>query len=318
MKVGSVQYRYLPYSQNREYPQLKKSSQKNSHPNIETSIYKTKGLSDVSFGNKLINDYIYDKTIMKHVRDAMAINPAVVEDYFESLGVPCTFRAGTEEMRKIAAFCCFHSAEIFRKLNLVLPKKIDLEPASTDNIIGVCYYRSDSWKKYPIRTVTFNTRFDWTDYIQRFKTSQGNGYFSTNHFLHPFIHEFGHSVHYNNFYSRWGCQEGRQGYVYNPDVESRLERLNIQMYDKNGAPKNMREITPQVRNIMNRDSSRYGAVQLPELFAEEFTRAVLNEINPATLRLEGNPFPIKNLTPEMRALLKETWEGWVGDAQGLI
>ena len=89
-----------------------------------------------------------------------------------------------------------------------------------------------------------------------------------------------------------------------------MKKLNM---PTNGSP----YITPEVREIM-KQSSGYGSTLLPELFAEEFTNAVISNMDFMTLQMERNPFPIKNLSPELRQVLYETWEGLVGDGQGLI
>ena len=67
-----------------------------------------------------------------------------------------------------------------------------------------------------------------------------------------------------------------------------------------------------------KESSGYGSTLLPELFAEEFSRAVIKNLDPVHLTLKRNPFPITTTNKDFNSVLYETWEGLIDDGQGLI
>mgnify|MGYP002857694182 CR=1 FL=1 len=296
-----------------------------SNQKITQSLYK-KGIGHISFGETLIQDYLYDKSLDKHIHLAKDINPKDVEDYFYKLGVPCTIRQGSSKTQKVIAYCCFNAAEIFRQINhpsVVLPLKIDMEemPALAPGLypIAGCYPGPVYEKGYPVRTVVFNSLYDWDNHMEKSKEIQklDGGFHSSGHFLQTFIHEFGHNVHNHHLYSKYGSPFPSEQYVYNPQVANILQALNMKIYDEKGNVVYNPYVPEQTRLVMKK-SSGYGSTLLPETFAEEFARAIINCMNPMNLRLTKDPFPIMTANPELNAVLYETWEGLVADGKGYV
>ena len=275
---------------------------------VEKSIY-SKGMSNIPFGISMIQDYIYEKSLVKHRHMIDEINPREVEGYCYSLNVPCAINKGrTLKDNQVIAYCVFYGMEIMRQLGMPLPAKIDMEPFP-NRTLAACYYGPDVGK--PIGTVVYNLNQDWANLLDTSLAEHKakNKFHTSNHFLHT-IHEFGHNVHYHKLFSKFGSPTPDPRFAFNPATENLMKKLNM---PTNGSP----YITPEVREIM-KQSSGYGSTLLPELFAEEFTNAVISNMDFMTLQMERNPFPIKNLSPELRQVLYETWEGLVGDGQGLI
>lgn len=283
------------------------------------SIYD-KGSYQISFGENLIDDYIYDKSLVKHINEAKVLNPKAVEDYFRALGIPCEFRNGTDKAKKVVAYCSFNAAEMLRQINMVLPTKITMGEMGNPDILAVCYYLPDIQNNIPIRTVEFNTEYDWDNHMEtlRENNKKNGGHFSSGHFIQTFLHEFAHNIHYHHLYSKFGVPVPNQGYVYNPDVSRILKALNMPVYDSNtGKAINNKYVTKEAREAMKK-SSGYGSTLLPETFAEEFARAFINCMDYMSLRLKKNPLPIITSTPALNQVLYETWEGLIDDNQGII
>lgn len=278
---------------------------------VEKSIY-SKGASAIPFGISMIQDYIYEKSLVKHRHMIDEIDPRVVEGYCLSLGVPCAINKGrTQKDNQVIAYCVFNGMELMRALKMPLPARIDMEPFP-NRTLAACYYGPDIYKGFPIGTVVYNLNQDWAHLLDTSLAEHKakDKFHTTNHFLHTTIHEFGHNVHYHKLFSKFGSPTPDSRFVYNPATERLMEKLNM---PPDGSP----YITPEVRDIM-KQSSGYGSSLLPELFAEEFANAIISNLNFMTLQLEQNPFPIKNLSPELYQVLYETWEGLIDDGQGII
>lgn len=316
MKLTSISNNKNIYLISRNKPSVIKPNK--NKPTLTQSIY-AKGSSKIAFGENLINSYLYDKSLVKHIHEAKEIKPELVENYFEAQGIPCSFKLGSMKARKVIAYCCFHASEIFRQINMVLPTKLDMEVNESPNTIAACYYRP--YKNYPVRTVTFNTEYDWDNHMETSKEQNklDKGYHSSGHFLQTFLHEFGHSVHNHHLYSKFGAPFYSPQYRMNPETEKILVALHMPIYDKKTGNiiYSNKFVTNEARQII-KQSSGYGSTLLPETFAEEFARAIIDCMNPMSLRLTKNPFPMQHLSPELQAVLYETWEGLVADTQGYI
>ena len=286
---------------------------------IEKSIYD-KGFNNISFGNNLIDDslydYLYKKSLLDHKHEIKELNPKNVEDYFHILGIPCSIKTGSLNADKMIAYGCYNTAEILRQINYILPAKIDIEEMDP-KIVAACYYASNKINNHPVRTVVFNPLYDWNNHITQQISAKQAGFSTTDHFLHPFIHEFGHNVHFHKLYSKFGCMEPGQGYYHNPHVADIMNVLQMKLYDNDGNPVNNPYISTNVRNSM-KASSKYGSTLLPETFAEEFTKAIINNTDLFSLRLKRHPFPINTNNETLNQVLYETWERLVADGQGLI
>ena len=135
--------------------------------------------------------------------------------------------------------------------------------------------------------------------------------------MSPFLHEFAHNLHFHKLYKKFGCPAPNQGYIYNPKTEIILKYLNLPIKDKYGNPVKNPCISYEVRKQLN-TSSEYGSSLLPETFAEEFTREIVNNLEYFKLRLTRNPFPLAKNNPTLQQILYETWEGLIADGKGLI
>ena len=334
MQISSITtntYKNNPYKINSRQLKTKPSDISVSADGHETlrSIYD-KGFYNVAFSGSLIDRYmndkeelLYQKTLPLHIHNAKEIDPSLVENYFNSLGIPCTIRDGSPKAQKVIAYCCFNAAEIFRQINMPLPTKIDMDEMESNTPgqfpIAGCYYSPAPYKNYPIRTVVFNTLYDWDNHMETsYEVNKQDNFHTSGHFLQTFLHEFGHNVHNHKLYSKFGCPyPNNLGYAYNPNMIVITSALNLPIYDESGNISPNPYVTEQVRNII-KQSSGYGSSLLPETFAEEFAKAILSCMNPTTLRLTRNPFPIQNLSPELRNVLYEVWEGLVADGQGIV
>ncbi len=284
------------------------------------SIYD-KGSYKISFGENLLDDYIYDKSLVKHINEANVLDPRLVEEYFQTLGIPCDFREGSEKARKVVAYSAFNAAEILRQINMVLPTKITMGDMKDPDILAGCYFLPDTQENYPIRTVEFNTKYDWDNHMEKIRelNKEKGGQFSSGHFIQTFLHEFAHNIHYHHLYSKFGSPVPNQGYLYNPNAMRILGALNMPIYDPRTGEINIHNkyVTKDAREAMKK-SSCYGSTLLPETFAEEFARALINCMDYMSLRLKRNPLPIITSTPELNQVLYETWEGLVDDNEGLV
>ena len=281
---------------------------------IDRSIYD-KGSYNIPFAasTNILRNYLYPKSVLKHKNLADQIDPSVVKDYFNSLGIPYDMSGFSSEIQKVIGYCCFHTTEIYRQANLPLPVRLACEVADSPGIIGsCCYYRSG---KFPLRTITFNMAHDWTNYIERF--DDGGGHFSTGHFLHPFIHEYVHSMNNHQIYSKFGSPNPSPLYVYNPNVERILGPYNADIYDEYGNVAKNKYVSEEVRLAL-KSSSRYGEQLLPETVAEEITRGIVDCLDLMTLRLTKNPFPIHIQNSKLNQIVYEAWNGLINDGQGLI
>ncbi len=285
---------------------------------IKKSIY-SKGASAIPFGISMIQDYIYEKSLVKHRHMIDEIDPRLVEGYCRSLGVPCAIDKGrTPKDNQYIAYCVFNAMEIMRELKMHLPARIDMEYKEDPRTLAWCYYGPGD-NGMPIGGIAFNINRDWANELEVSLENHKNkdNFHTANHFLQTTIHEFGHNVHYDKLYKKFGCPWPDSRYFYNPNMYRIMEKLNMKLYDDDGTPVQNPYISNEVRNIM-KQSSGYGSTLLPELFAEEFAKAIIDNMDFMTLKMERDPFPIRNVSPELYQVLYETWEGLIDDGQGLI
>lgn len=302
---------------------------------LNTKSKKSENKHKASFKAKIPSyDFFYEKSLYIHKSNILKTQPANIERYFGNLGIEATFREGSEYARKFVSYCCYQASEIFRQLNHALPIKIDLMNFQKLDIdaTGICNYGTlYNPKYYPIRTVAFNT-FEqaklipvknqkipliWENFDKIQEENYNKGFLSVKHFMSPFIHEFAHSLHYHKLFSKFGCPEQQQFYLYNPTVNNIMQKLKIPMIVDGQMVKNP-FVSTEIIKSLDRDISNYGASQLFESFAEAYTKDVISCMDLFNLRLTRNPFPTKNMSPEVHQVLSEIWEGLVGDGAGLI
>lgn len=297
--------------------------------------YKKTGKKQKSFkANIPSSDYLYSKSVLFHKANIYKTNPIAIEKYFDKLGIEATFREGSEYAKKFVSYCCYQAAEIFKQLHHTLPIKIDLTDFRKLNTeaTGICNYGTIRQPKfYPIRSVIFNTfeenkpvlinsqrtYLNWENYDVLQKDNFERGFLSVKHFMSPFIHEFAHSLHYHKLFSKFGCPEPQPYYPVNPNANIILQKLNIPLM-QNGKLARNPFVSTDIINSLDKEISHYGATLLPETFAEAYTKDVISCMDLFNLRLTQNPFPTKNMTPEVNQVLNEIWEGLVGDGAGLI
>ena len=208
-----------------------------------TNVPKIKSLyekgSSISFRGTLIQRYmneneyfLYNKFLNHHIKSAEETDPNLVEQYFNALGIPCNIKMGSEKARKVIAYCCYNTSEIFRQINMPLPVRIDMEENINSNpnltTMASCYYGPNYQKGFPIRTVTFNVLYDWDNHMENsYVKNQEDNFHTSGHFLQTFLHEFGHNVHFDKLYSKFGCPYLNQGYKFNPNMQTIMDILNL-------------------------------------------------------------------------------------------
>lgn len=287
----------------------------------------------VSFGvNYTKSDLIYRSSILYHKANIIKTTPSKVEEYFRQQGIPAFFQEGSDFARKMVAYCCYHTSEIFSQLHYIKPKQIgiaDFRRLNSD-ATGLCFYGPSMYSRtetYPARAVLFNTFagdkksnvegknivLDWENFFDISMENKKNNFLSSGHFLSPFIHEFAHSLHYHKIFSKFGVPFNDPAYIYNPNSQIILDKLNMKLDNTNPY------VSSSIVKNITQNISQYGAILLPETFAEAFTKAVLEHIDVFSLRLIENPFPMKNNGNNiLNQVLYETFEGLVGDGAGLI
>lgn len=293
---------------------------KNRPAGIKDTVIKNSLPVNFTGGKNLLFDYLNDTTLAMHQLEAQRLDLDLLNKLFnEQFHIPFDLSGVSEAAAKVIGYCCFHTAMIFRQIKQPLPTMIGIEKVAQESGEGItiarCFWGN---RTFPIRAVTFNSLYDWENAIVNAKsTSNENGYHSSYHFLQTTIHEFAHNAHFHHLYSKFGSPDPAPGYTYNPKVYDIMSKLNFPIYDKDGNITNNQFISTSVRNTM-KESSGYGSTLLPELFAEEFSRAVIKNLDPVHLTLKRNPFPITTTNKDFNSVLYETWEGLIDDGQGLI
>ena len=281
------------------------------------SIYEKGSSVYFTGGENLVNKFVYQKLLRKHIRAAMEPGlPKAVENYFASLGIPANFSRGSKKMNQVVAYGSFHTNEMFRQLNLVLPRKIGIESMGDSSILA-CHYPAPNphGGGSPARTIVYNLDYDWENHMEKsLNTDPSNSY---EHFMQCFIHEYAHNLHAHKLYKKYGSFFPDPAYKFNPATESLMNKLRRKINDKNGNPVYNPHILDGIRIILSRTTSKYGQTSLMETFAEEFARIILDCMDYNTLRLKSRPNP-KNIDADLTRILEETWEGLIGDKWGLI
>lgn len=320
MKIQAISNYKEPYYKQSKNNNINTALQNKSSTDTIKSIYD-KGSYKIAFGENLIQDYIYDKSLVKHINEAKTLDPHLVEDYFGALGIPCDFSDGSNKARKVVAYGTFNAAEMLRQINMVLPTKITMGDMGDSGTLAGCYFLPDLYNNTPIRTVKFNTAYDWDNHMEKFKqdNKRSGGHFSSGHFIQTFLHEFAHNIHYHHLYSKFGCPVPSEEYSFNTNVYNILNALNMAIYNSRTGQVNAdnKYVTKEAREAM-KSSSGYGSTLLPEVFAEEFARALINCMDYMSLRLKKNPLPIVTSNKNLNQVLYETWEGLVADNDGII
>ena len=281
---------------------------KNRTTVVEGTCIKNSQPVNFTGGKNILFDYLNDSTLVLHQLEAQRLDLDLLNKLFnEQFHIPFNLSGVSEAAAKVIGYCCYHTAMIFRQIKQPLPTMIGIEKVAQEPGNGLaiarCYWSNGV---YPIRAVTFNSLYDWENAITN-ATSKSNedGFHSSYHFLQTMIHEFAHNAHFHHLFSKFGSPDPAPGYSYNPNDE----KGNI----KNNNP----YISTYVRNTM-KESSGYGSSLLPELFAEEFSRAIIKNLDPVHLTLKRNPFPITTTNKDLNSVLYETWEGLIDDGQGFI
>ena len=153
---------------------------------------------------------------------------------------------------------------------------------------------------------------NWENFPLIAADAKDNNWLSSEHYLAPFIHEFAHNLHYHKLYSKYGCPEPNQGYVFNPAVDYLLNKLNEPIAQNNPF------VPTSLAIFINDNVGKYAASSLPETFAEIFTQKIVKNLDLFNLKLIRNPFENSSKNNTLDRILEEIWEGLIGDNQGLI
>lgn len=317
-------------------PAISLSINNNTHKNPRKTVQKSRENRNpptFSFGAKFAKtDLLYQSSIQYHKANIFKIDPFKIEEYFKQQGIPAFFREGSDFAKKMVAYCCYHTSEIFSQLHYKKPVQIGLTGFRRfgHNATGLCHYAPSTYsptESYPAMSILFNSFVDnqpynldgktiplnWESFFDISMDSNKKHFLSSGHFLSPFIHEFAHSLHYHKIFSKFGAPFNNSDYVFNPTTQVILDKLNMKLDTTNPY------VSSSIIKNIDENISRYGATLLPEAFAEAFTKAVLQNLDIFSLRLTKNPFPMYNNGNKiLNQVLYETFEGLVGDGAGLI
>ena len=146
----------------------------------------------------------------------------------------------------------------------------------------------DSDRVFPERTLFVNSKCSWADINTITENScKGKGW-SSNHFLHAFIHEFCHVAHQGHLHKRFDYFE----------LENILKKLKAEEY--------ICEYKRRFRKILSKLSAR--ATKDPfEAMAEYMTREISKSLN-QELNPTYNPFTHKRVILSAISLLKQTYK----------
>ena len=297
--------------------------------------------SEPAFGANM-SKLAYQASLDYHFGQIHNIDPFRIEQYFAQNNIQAFFREGTDYGKKMVAYCCYHASEIFKQLHYPQPRFVGIVDfrriRDAETATGLSFYASQQISPYEVYrplTAIFNTFYDkrpiykkngkeipvdWEHFIEVMEESKNSGFLSTFHFMSPFIHEYAHNLHYHKIYSLKGAPEHIPGYKYNPNVLTDVfYKMNRDLYNP---PKKTNYIANYIAKYLPeaiaKDISYYGSTALPETFAEAFTKEVVQCLDPFSLRLVKNPFPMKSNNELINKVLYETYEGLVGDGRGVV
>lgn len=227
-------------------------------------------------------------------RGAQEVNPdTIARQIADKFQINCDF--GNNPL--VACFIALTS-NIFHKLRFTQPTNVILRDLSkTKNykdVLGICAvhtYDNDIYttfkETFPLRSVVINSANDWESIQSDMIRMRDNNHMSTNHFLAPFIHEFMHSMHFDNLVKRFGT-----GSVKMSELQKEFKNKNT-IY------------------MLQRETSNYGSVSPCEMFAEEMTELVVDSLHPRTLMPNEMLFKMnrRKKSIEMDNLLDACWNG---------
>ncbi|MBR6099140.1 hypothetical protein IKP85_05270 [bacterium] len=297
--------------------------------------------SEPSF-NANMSKLTYQASLDYHFGQIHSIDPYRIEQYFANNNIQAFFREGTDYGKKMVAYCCYQASEIFKQLHYPQPRCVGIADfrriRGAETATGLSFYASQQISPYEVYrplTAIFNTfhekrpiyakdgkaiPVDWEHFIEVMEEARNNGFLSTNHFMSPFIHEYAHNLHYHKIYSKFGAPEPTPGYAYNPNVlQDVFYKMNKDLYQQTPNTNYIANyISRYIPDVIAKDISYYGSTALPEAFAEAFTKEVVKCLDPFSLRLVKNPFPMKSDKEIINKVLYETYEGLVGDGKGVV
>lgn len=187
-----------------------------------------------------------------------------IEQNLKRFGVNADF-----EGNKIVAACSEKTAYFFRESGLfqLFPTKISIKDLD-ENTLGQCYKHT--------REINFNRNYfgknnqsielNLKEISNRADKSKSNQFQSSNNFLHAFIHEFGHSIHFANLTDK---------YHWNKTNEILAIMDHIQLNS----------------NAIIRAESEYATTDVNEFVAENIARRFSLAVN-SNLELDYNPMSV--------------------------
>ena len=303
--------------------------------------FNSNNKNKISF-NGAMNKLAYEASLDYHYANILNTDPYRIEQFFNKNGITAFFREGTEFGKRAVAYCCYHAANIFDQLHYPKPRAVGIADfrriSGSEDATGLSFYGSGQispYERYYPLTAIFNTfsankpivlnngkqvKLNWENFIDIMNHSRKTNFLSTRHFMSPFIHEFAHNLHYHKIFSKFGAPEPVAGYVYNPNVLNDVfYKMNENLYEKKKGTNYIANfMIDEIPKEIDKEISYYGSTSLPETFAEAFTKQVVQYLDPYSLRLTKNPFPMNGDNKLINNVLHETYEGLVGDGKGIL
>lgn len=226
-----------------------------SNKTINNNYQSKPNINKINFKGGLNDNFV---TYVKN------IDVKRVEQNLRRWGVKADFKGN-----KIVAACSEKTAQFFRESGLfqLFPTKISLEDLNEDRL-GQCYTRT--------REINFNSKYfgmtnkSVEEQLNEISSRQDYGkltqFKSSDNFLHTFIHEFAHSIHFANLTDK---------YQWNKTQEI------IAIMDQ----------IPLKSNSIIRGESGYATTNPCEFVAENIARRFNLAINP-NLELDYNPMSV--------------------------
>jgi len=210
------------------------------------------------------------------------LNPVRIEnELYKKFNIKANFYGN-----KIVAGCTALTANIFHKLKLVQPPMVSFKRSENDRWYGVCRWLD--------RGVEINSLYNWED-VQRITISERlNGSKSSGHFLAIFIHEFMHSVHFNNIYQLAKDPTYKNHAAVQKMINAVISKGNAVTEKLELGSKPFKDIG--VESFVKTEVSEYGSTQPSEMFAEKGAQMIAEVLDPITIRPTHNPFAFMKFT----------------------
>lgn len=243
-------------------------------------------------------------------------------------GIECEFKGN-----KVIAWCCDKAVSIFDELNhqyglkLALPKAIHVEEFSKLNVdnpklLGFCNWFpskviKSSDKVFPERTVFFNSKYDWTK-INTLSSEEGNnGYWSSNHFMSVFLHEFAHCSHNNKMLKKLGYSKLNEWVikVVNPEYVAEYKKNYSEVIDNisqqaslNPLESLAEDLSGKISNVLKKNSKSLSSSKISFKGTNPFEFNSYKKFTPIQTILSLFDKKIRD-NVKRQELLRKIWNG---------